>query len=305
MKKILISILLLPIFLYGKTPYQVYVMPKTGNIASFGAVTLSATAAVTGILPVVNGGTGAATFSNPSIIQANGTNSFNSITSLAGNTTYFKSPVITVITATGASTYTLPSPTPLYLKVQIVAAGGGGQGGQGGGGGVGGNSTFSTLLTATGGSGGSNSGGAGGTCSQTIPSIPIVGASGTAGAGQTNTSGAAYMSGGAGGSSYFGGGGGGGIQQGGGGLAGAINTGAGGGGGSAPQGTGGNYSGGAGGGAGCYLEAYISNLSGIINYPYSIGGGGTGTSGGSGTGGSGGAGANGANGMAIITAYYQ
>ena len=48
----------LPVTLSAKSANQVYRMGPTGNIAKWGAVNLSAAPAVTGILPISNGGTG-------------------------------------------------------------------------------------------------------------------------------------------------------------------------------------------------------------------------------------------------------
>lgn len=56
------------IFLFGsltlvaKTAYQVYRMPSTGTVATWGAVDLGQSAARTGVLPFANGGTGASSF---------------------------------------------------------------------------------------------------------------------------------------------------------------------------------------------------------------------------------------------------
>lgn len=211
-----------------------------------------------------------------------------------GGTQY--APTIQKFTS-GSGTYTLPSSpkTPLYIRVQMVAAGGsGGSNSTAGSGGTdgltGGNSTFGTsLLVTNGGVGGSANtqlGGAGGTAS--LGSGPIGNAvSGGSGGSATFS---INTAGGSGGSSPLGGGGGGGSGSNG--LNGATNTGGGGGGG----GGNGSHNAGGAGGAGGYVDAIISSPS--STYSYAVGAAATGGSGNT-------SGGNSGSGVIVVTEYYQ
>lgn len=68
-RKLFISsfgILLICLYAYSKTSYQVYRMPSSGNVAGWGPIDVSQSgAAVTGILGVANGGTGNSTGAIP------------------------------------------------------------------------------------------------------------------------------------------------------------------------------------------------------------------------------------------------
>lgn len=208
-------------------------------------------------------------------------------------------PQITVVTATGAGTYTTPTVNgelPLWLRIRMVGAGGGGGAGGTGGtnGGLGGATTFSTF-TANGGAGGVNT-----------PTDYVFPAGGTASGGALNMTGQDggggtqfnQFFGPQGGNSFFFG-------------AGQFdihintnaaaanpakaNTGSGGGAGmvaaAVPPGNGGA--------AGAYLESTISSPA--ASYAYSVGAKGAGGT--AGTNGS--AGGNGADGIIIIEAYWQ
>ena len=283
MKKIFLLFLLVSLFAQAKSADQVYVMPHSGsNIAEFGQVALSATAAVVGILPVVNGGTGGST------------------TQVARNNLGL-APTLTVITATGSGTYFIPTITPLYIRVRMVGGGGGGASGGASNvvGGDGADTTFGSLLTASHGSKGqpSNIGASGGACTINLPAkgIGIVGASSSGGIATQTTSTLAPI-GTSGASSALGGSGGGGAIGAFAGISASISSGSGGGGGGGPTSASGN--GGSGGGAGCFIDAIISSPS--SSYSYSVGSGGAAGSGG--TGGNGGAGG---SGMIEVTEYYM
>lgn len=211
-------------------------------------------------------------------------------------------PQFTVVTATGAGTYTTPTVNgelPISLTVRLVGAGGGGAGGGtgGGNGGSGGNTTFGTL-TGNGGAGGTNN-----------PSDGVFPAAGTASGGDinltgqdggsvNNTPGANSITGPAGGQSYF---------MGAGVLnfhtatnaaaanAAKANTGSGG---SAGM-TAGVVPFANGGAAGGYCKDTITPVA--ASYNYSVGAKGTGGSAGSG----GSLGGNGADGIIIIEARWQ
>jgi len=222
-----------------------------------------------------------------------GTNDYVLKTDGAGATSWRKwaAPTMQVFTATGSSTYTLPSGVK-YIRVRCV---GSGAGGHGGGlttpnGSDGNASTFgSTLLVAGGGSSVTSQGGTG---SISAPAQGFAISGGMGGAGGYNVSGTA-PTGGQGGGSYFGSGGQGGSNSGG---AGATTRGAGGGGGSGT--TAANTLGGAGGGSGAYCEAIIGSPS--ASYAVFVGTGGAGGSAGV----SGYTGANGSDGIVIVDEYY-
>jgi len=219
------------------------------------------------------------------------------------------------IFTSGSGTYTLPtSPRkPLWLSVEVCAAGGGGQGSGdgslGGNGTDGGNSSFGTsYLTANGGKGGGPYPGAGGSSgSSSILTLLFTGQNGGSGVEfeVTSVAGSGNLftfAGGAGGNSLFNGGATGNSS---GSLVGASalpNTGGGGAGAGIAmdfRGVSGIAFTGSAGGGGGYLKEIIYNP--LNTYSYSIGNKGTG---GSGTGGAYAGGA-GADGIIIITEYYQ
>ena len=190
--------------------------------------------------------------------------------------------------ATG--TYTLPSPAPKYIIVEIAGAGGGGGGG-GTSGGSGGASLFgSSLLTANGGGGGSGTlSGGGGTAS--IGSGPLVIVEMPGGIG-TFGSGFNLGNGGNGGENFLNGAGIGGLTGAGGGPA-ISNTGAGGGGG------GGRVSAGSagGGGAGAYIRAQIDTPA--STYSFTVGAKGAGAAAGTVQ-----PGGDGSDGVITVSEYY-
>lgn len=271
---------------------------------------VSLTTAVTGTLPVANGGTNQTTYTDGQLLIGNTsgntltkatitagtgitvTNGNGSIT-IAATAASFTAPKVTNFT-TGSGTFTKTA-SPLYIRVRMVGGGGGGAGAgaTGSGGGNGGSTTFgSSLLTAGGGSGAAQSsyGGSGGTA--TISGGPtgtaVMGSNGVGSqAGVTTT-------GGAGGNApYFAGGGG--AVAGAAGQAGATNTGGGGGGGGGSA----SVNSGGGGGAGGFVEAIIATPS--STYAYAVGAAGTaGTAGTNGT-----AGGAGAVGYIEVTEFYQ
>ncbi len=183
---------------------------------------------------------------------------------------------------TGDSTLTFYAVrAPIYLKIKMVGAGGGG--GPSGtsnvsDGGTGGSTTFSVsggsaILTAVGGTGGSragNTGGVGGSVTINSPAIGygLVGGNGGGGF-YHGTATSELTNGPSGASSFFGGSGSGGPAQGAGGNA-SANTGGGGGGGGG-EGAAGCY-GGTGGASGGFIEAYIYSPS--ATYDFAIGAGG-------------------------------
>lgn len=214
------------------------------------------------------------------------------------------SPTIQTFTG-GSGNYTTPVGVK-YIRVRMVAGGGGGQGSKSDGWSVaGGNGTETkfggTLLVCSPGAGGNIFGGGPGGYSIGTGAIGfgIHGSGGNCGttkiAGQDNPSGA-------GGGSFFGGGGGATIG-GNPGNGGVQNTGGGGGGGALSSGQGnGGATCGAGGGAGGYIDAIIPNPhsinSGVFAYQVGAGGG----FGGAGTNGF--VGGSGAAGIIIVEEYY-
>jgi hypothetical protein len=201
----------------------------------------------------------------------------------------------------GSGTYTAPTPTPLYIRVEMVGGGGGGggSGSSGGGtGGTGGNSTFgTTLLSANGGTGGSATGIAGSGGSSSLGSGPIgIAISGGNGGGVGFGSAQLGDAGGMGGVTPFGGGGAGGAE----GTAGSgasANSGSGGGGAGVTNVVSANA--GCGGGAGGYVNALISPVGTTFAYAVGI----AGTGGAAGTAGQ--AGGPGGAGLIVVTEYYQ
>ena len=212
-----------------------------------------------------------------------------------GKALMMKGMTVQTFTSGTAATYTTPTkPTPLWLKVRMVAGGGGGEGVSNGvgylTGGTGGTTSFNSI-TVIGGQGGQNpAGGTGGTGGTGTATIRIPGGQGTAMGASTSYN----VPGGAGANSVFGGGGGGG-PPGGNGYDGGTNTGGGGG------GCGGNTAWssvpGSSGGGGEYAEVII--VGPTTSYTYTVGAGGTKGDGASADGGTGGVG------RIIVEEYYQ
>jgi hypothetical protein len=235
------------------------------------------------------------------LLTSNGSGSAPTMQTLSGNTAVLKVPTQQLFTSS-TGTYTTPtSPSPLYIRVQLVGGGGGGgssgtSGNNAGSGG--GNTTFGTsLLSGSGGGGGySSAGGTGTGGSASLGSGPVGTAlTGGSGGEPIGSSSITNIAGGMGAASPFGGAGGG-VNSGTS-LAGITNTGSGGGG----AGTGGTSSSfaGGGGGAGGYVDAIISSPA--ATYSYAVG-----ASGGGGTAGtSGNAGGAGGSGIIIVHEYYQ
>ena len=171
------------------------------------------------------------------------------------------------------ATYTTHTgPTPLYLKIKMVGAGGSG-GAYTTNGNAGGLTLFGTnVLIANGGIGGlssSNSGAplAGGSFTVNAPATQIYGvAGGSTGAGDSSGT---IVPGSPGGNSIFGGSGGGGSLSSSGGVAAATNSGSGGGGGGGQSGGTGNGQGGAAGGG---IEAIIASPAATYYYSVGLGG---------------------------------
>lgn len=154
-----------PSYLSAGSQYQVLTMGASNP--GYGAVNLAQSAAVTGILPIANGGTGLSSYTNTTIQK---------------------------FTTVGAATYTTPANVK-YIEVKMVGGGGGGAGSGTAAGAqatVGGSSLWAhhlgaTILTAAG----------GGKC--TFGSAPDDPGTGSIGAGAIGTS----FFGGAGGASDF------------------------------------------------------------------------------------------------------
>lgn len=273
--------------------------------------------AVSGTLPVANGGTGQTSYTNGQLLIGNTTGNTLakatltagtgiSVTNGAGSITVAASPTAPTIQkfTSGSGTYTTPAGV-LYIRVRM-AGGGGGSSGSGtsstmGAGGAGGSTTFGTsLLSANGGSGGDINGGAavaaaGGSASLGTGPIGVAITGGRGGGGDYSATTNTYLLGGSGGANPFGGASGGTVQNNA--YSGAANTGAGASGSGTNAGT--NIWAGAGGGAGGYVDAMISSPS--STYSYAVGAGGSaGTAGTSGV-----AGAAGAAGIIIVEEYYQ
>jgi hypothetical protein len=276
---------------------------------------VSLTTGVTGTLPLANGGTGqtsaSAAFGALSPLTTKGDllaySSSNARFPVGSNGQYitadsaqtlgvkwtsFTAPTVQKFTS-GSGTYTTPSPTPLYIVVEMVGGGAGGNGGgsSAGGGGAGGNTTFGTTLLAA--NGGASSGGAPGSASLGTGPVGIA-ISGGYGAPSQDPTTSQFKQGGSGGASAFGGAGRGGLSNSAG-LDGLANTGGGGGGGgtannTSPSGTGGS--------SGGYVKAIITSPT--SSYAYAVGAGGT--AGTSGTGGL--AGGAGGSGIIVVTEYY-
>ena len=230
------------------------------------------------------------------VLQSNGAGAEPTFVSVSG--LIFTAPTVQSF-LTGSGTYTTPtSPAPVYIKVMMSAAGGGGSGSAVGGGAVtgtaGGNSTFGGLACNGGSAGVIATRGAGGAASvASNPGFNVTGGSGTPG--QVQGSGGGFQTGGTGGNNPLGGAGAGGINSTG--FAAESNTGAGGGG--AGGASAANLYTGTGGGAGGYLEAYLGSPS--ATYSYAVGASGAaGPAGGSGL-----AGGNGGSGVIVVTEYYQ
>lgn len=285
--------------------------------AKIAAAAVDLTTKVSGVLPVVNGGTGQSSYTDGQLLIGNTSGntltkasltagSGISITPGGGSITIASTaltplaPTIQKFTTGISQTYTLPtSPrAPLYIRVRMSAGGGGGAGGGAGatGGLTGGTSSFGTsLISAIGGSGGllNAAGGVGGTYTINTPAYGTGFVGGHGGAGNGGTS--IGTPSGSGGSNPFGGGAGG-TANGDLGITGAPNTGAGGSGGA---GTTANIAMGGGGGAGGFVDVIIPSPS--STYTWTVGGPGTGSSAGTlGT-----KGGDGAEGYIEVTEYYQ
>lgn len=221
--------------------------------------------------------------------------------SWAAPTITLTAPTIQKFTS-GSGTYTTAA-SVLYIRVEMVGAGGGGSGGGSSGagaGGTGGNSTFgTTLLVANGGVGGATNtvGGAGGTASLGTGPVGTALQGGSGNGSMQTVSPIGGSVGGAGSGTPFGGAGAGGADATAG-SPGITNTGSGGGGGGG-QSSALTVNAGAGGGAGGYVNALIYTPS--ATYAYAVGA--AGTAGGAGT--TGAAGAAGGSGYILVTEYYQ
>ncbi len=209
--------------------------------------------------------------------------------------TSFQAPNCSVLSGTG--TFSVGATPPLYLRVQMIGAGGGG--GSGGANGTDGTATtFGTWTAGGGGGGGSSSGSASGRGGVESAGVTIgTGVLIMSAAGGAGNSGTIGYGGGIGGSGFWGGGGYGLNTNNGGGVlnnaAGgqAFGSGGGGGGGASTYGAGG-------GAAGAFLEFFIYPTA-SQSFPYSVGSGGAGGSGTGSPGGTGGAG------TIRVIIYYQ
>jgi hypothetical protein len=203
---------------------------------------------------------------------------------------------LTKASGTGDATLTFSAfKKPIYLRVQLVAGGGGGAGATSPAGSDGNDSTFgSSLLTALKGAGGGlgNTGGLGGGWTVNSPAIDIGSVGGGDGEGPRGA--LAQGAGGTGGGNALAGGAPGGNGNGTNAVPAASDSGVGGGGG----GGGASNSGQAGGGAGAVVRALIPDPS--ATYPYVVGAGGA-----KGTGGSVSSGSDGANGQLVVEAHFQ
>jgi len=273
------------------------------GISGPGYVTLQNTTTSTGQVTIIPANTGNWNFNFP--ISAGTANQV--LLSQAGGTTamtwgtissLYKYPTQQNLPA-GTTSYTLPSPTPLYLLIEIWAGGGGGAGCNGGScvnGTAGQQSSFSqssVFTTVTGGGYGSkDTGGIAGTSTLQNLGSNFFYVSGVNGGAPYNASGGGY-GGGSGGSSFGGlggqnydfivlGTGGAGQLGGGGGGGGTVNV---------------IQAASGGGGGGAYIKFQINNPSG--SYTCAVGTGGTGGVGSVTTGGAGG------SGYIIVHEYYQ
>ncbi|RUT32655.1 hypothetical protein EMQ25_05780 [Arsenicitalea aurantiaca] len=148
------------------------VLRRSGTTLGFGAVNLGQGAAVTGTLPVGNGGTGAATFTANNVLLGNGTSGFQAVApGSSGNVLTSNGTTWTSSAPAGGGGATLTAirfytsgatwskPAGLVYAHVMLNAGGGGSRGSSGDGGNGGTSSFGTHLSATGGGGGTASAG--------------------------------------------------------------------------------------------------------------------------------------------------
>ncbi len=306
------------------TQYQV-LQAGSGATPVFDAVNLAQTAAVTGILPVGNGGTGENTFTTHGVLYGNSTSGIQATAAGtsgqylqangSGVPAWYSIPTPTQqkLVATSTSTYTTPAGVQ-WIRVRMVGGGGGGGGSGDNGtgsisGGATGNPTYfyatgsgsTSLLVANAGGGGGGSGASGGTGGSTLVSSPAVGGGWSGGSGSgsmASTIVGSYLAGGTGAGSSWGGAGGGGcggtITP----FAGAQYTGAGGGGGGAYAGSTSPCNSGAGGGSGGFVDAIITGPGATYSYICGTGGAGGGAGTGGTTGGAGG------SGYIEVTEYY-
>ncbi len=276
---------------------------KTMSGAANTFTNISLATAVTGALPIANGGTGQVTAqaaidalvpsqggNNGKVLSTNGTT-----VSWATSSTTTAPPTIQRYT-TGSGTFTVAGGIS-WLRVRMAGGGGGGGAGANSAasanGGTGGNTTFvsGALTIATNGGAaaawnGGGGGGTGGTVSVGTGATTVVANAGGNGGGTwPANSESDFEIGGIGGSNAFGGHGIPGAAGAAGGTA-IANTGGGGGGGGGANAT--TSAGGPGGGAGAYAEAIIASPA--ATYTYAVGAGGAGETGGSSAGGAGAAG---------------
>jgi len=73
MKNLFLLLILLPSIAFGRVAYNVYRMPSSGSLPGWGAIDVSQSAAVTGVLNVANGGTGQASFTTNCVLVGNST----------------------------------------------------------------------------------------------------------------------------------------------------------------------------------------------------------------------------------------
>jgi hypothetical protein len=222
---------------------------------------------------------------------------------------------LTKASGTGDATITFSANTPLgtyttpanvaFIRIQMIAGGGGGGASGTGTGGAsngtaGGTTVFgSNLLVANGGAGtpggsGAASGGAGGTASLGSGPIGIALTGGYGGGPQVESSAGEFLAGGGGGVSPFGGAGTSSYNANA--LPAIANTGSGGAGGTTSA-VGGQYAAG-GGGVGGYIDCILQNPGGGSTFPYCIGAAGAGGTGGTFNGSAGG------SGVIIVTENY-
>lgn len=309
-----------PLTLAAGSQYQVLRMGAVSP--AYGSINLDQSAAITGTLPIANGGTNStATATAGGIaygtgtayaVSSAGTTGYMVVSGGTGSPTYrqIKTPTVQTFTSGTAQTYTTPAGV-LYIKVKMVGGGGGGAGSgpgssSGTAAGNGGTSYFRVgaspdILVAAGGGGAPTQVSGGvcsiGTASVTSPGLKIAAISGQqGGGGQVVTTGGSLAGSPGGNSPFYVGAGSfpnpttGGSQDA------TANTGSGGGGALANVNTVWSGGGGCGGGG---VEAFIPSPS--ATYEYSVG-----TAGSAGAAGSSGfVGGAGSAGYIEVTEYYQ